>query len=69
MPSALPSSLSYYQEKGRNHEKGWDDSEPQVSMSIPEKVPVMEAEGDTGRGANLEHVGDGGVHAIGESFV
>ena len=66
MPSALPSSLSYYQEKGRNHDKGWDDS---VSMSIPEKVQVMETESDMGRGARLEYVGDGGVHAIGETFV
>ena len=66
MPSALPSSLSYYQEKGRNDDKGWDDA---VSVSIPEKVQIMETESDLERGARLEHVGDGGVHAIGESFV
>ena len=64
MPSTLPSSLSYYQEKGRNHGKGWDDSESQVSMSIPEKVHNMETERDMERGARLEHVGDGGVHTI-----
>lgn len=66
MPSTLPSSLSYYQQKGRNNDKDSDDS---VSMSIPEKVQVMETESDMGRGAGLEHVGDGGVHAIGETFV
>lgn len=69
MPSALPSSMSYYQNKGRNHGKGWDDSESQIRMSVPEKTHVMETKSDMEREARLEHVGDGGVHAIGESFV
>lgn len=62
MPSALPSSLSYYQVKGGNHGEGWDESESQVSMSIPEKVHVMETDRDMERGARLEH-------ATGENFV
>ena len=69
MPGALPSSLSYYQEKCRNHGNGWDGSESQLGMSVPEKVHVIERECDMGRGVSLEDVGDGGVHAIGDSFV
>ena len=53
----------------RNHGNGWDGSESQLGMSVPEKVHVMERECDMGRGANLEHVGDGWVHGIGDGFV
>ena len=38
-------------------------------MSVPETVHVMGTERKMERGARLEHVGGGGVHAIGEDFV
>lgn len=69
MPSALPSSLSYYQDKGTTHGKGWEDLESQASMSSPEKVHVAETGREIEMGARLEHVGDGGVYAIGENYV
>ena len=65
MPSAMPSSLSYYQIKGRNHGKGWEDLESQASMSIPEKVHVAETGREMETGSKLEYVGDGEVFAIG----
>ena len=65
MPSAMPSSLSYYQNKGRNHGKGWEDLESQASMSIPEKVHVAETGREMETGSKLEYVGDGEVFAIG----
>lgn len=69
MPSAMPSSLSYYQDKGRNHGKGWEDLESQASMSIPEKVHLAERGREMKTGSKLEYVGDGEVHAIGEYVV
>lgn len=69
MPSAMPSSLSYYQDKGRNHGKGWEDLESRASMSIPEKVHLAERGREMETGSNLEYVGDGEVHAIGEYVV
>ena len=38
MPSAMPSSLSYYQEKGKRHDEDWNDLESQTSLSIPVKT-------------------------------
>lgn len=69
MPSNLPSSLSYYQGKGRDHGKGWEDLESQASILRPQKVHVAETGREVEMGSRLEHVGDGGVHAIGEGFV
>ena len=69
MPSAMPSSLSYYQDKGKSHGKGWEDLESQASTSNLEKVHVAETGREIETGARMEHVGDGGVHAIGENFV
>ena len=70
MPSAMPSSLSYYQNKGRNHGEGWEDLESQAIMSSPEKVRAAEMGRETGTetASKLENVGDGEVHAIGEMY-
>lgn len=65
MPSAMPSSLSYYQNKGRNDGKGWEDLESQASRSIPEKVHVAETGRGMETGSKLEYVGDGEVFTIG----
>ena len=35
MPSAMPSSMSYYQEKARKDGTGWEDLESQVSTPPP----------------------------------
>ena len=37
MPSALPSSLSYYQGKNGNHGNGWENLESHTDLSSPEK--------------------------------
>lgn len=69
MPTAMPSSWSYYQDKGRNHGKRWEDLEPQACMSSPEKVHIAETGMEIETGSKLENVGDGEVHAIGENMV
>ena len=60
MPSAMPSSMSYYQ-KGMDHDGRWDDLESQVSVPSPEKVHVA----GMGRGiesrSTMEFVGKGGI--------
>ena len=69
MPSAMPSSLSYYQDKVRNHGKWWEDLEPQACLSSPEKVHIAETGMEMETGSRLENQGDGEVHAIGENMV
>ena len=68
MPSAMPSSLSYYLDKGSDHGKGWENLDMQSSMSSPEKVHVAEAGREMEAGSNLEKMADGEVHAIGENM-
>jgi len=69
MPSAIPSSPYYYQDKGRNHGKGWEYSKSQASMSSPEKVHVVETGRELEAGSKLEIVADGEVHAIEENMI
>ena len=69
MPSAMPSSLSYYRDKVSNHGKGWENLETQASMSSPEKVHITDRGREMEAGSNLEIVADGEVHAIGENMV
>lgn len=69
MPSALPSSLSYYQEKGRTHGKGWEELESQASKSSTEKVHSAGMGREMETGSKLEEMGDGEVHTIGVSMV
>lgn len=71
MPSNLPSSLSYYQGKSRDHGKGWEDLESRAGILSPQKVHVAETgrEMEMKMGSRLERVGDGEVDAIGEGFV
>lgn len=66
MPSAMPSSLSFYQDKDRRHGKGWEDLESQASILNPEMAHVMKPGRDMETGAKLENMGDGEVHTIGE---
>lgn len=65
MPSAMPSSLSSYQDKG----KGWENLKSQASMSSPEMVHVVETGRESEAGSKLEIVADGEVHAIGKNMV
>lgn len=69
MPSAMPTSLSYYQDKSRNHGKGWQDLESQASISIPEKSRTNKKGREMKTGSTLEMVGDGEVHGLGEHIV
>lgn len=69
MPSAMPSSLSYYQNKGRHHGEGWEDLESLASISSPEKVHVAETGRQMETGSKLGIMGDGEVHAFGEDML
>ena len=62
MPSGMPSSLSYYQDKGRNHGNGWENLESQASALSAQSGREMETV------SKLENVGDSQVHAIGENI-
>ena len=69
MPSAMPSSLSYYWDKGNNRDNGWKNLETQASISSPEKVHIAETGREMEAGSSLEIVGDGEVHAFGANMV
>ena len=38
MPSAMPTSMIYYQEKSRGNGHGWEDLESQTSLGMPRPV-------------------------------
>ena len=64
MPSAMPSSLSYYQPQGDSHGKDWADLESQASTAIPEKAHLAKTDQGMKTGSTLEMVGDGQVRAV-----
>ncbi|KAL6719217.1 hypothetical protein ACLMJK_003454 [Lecanora helva] len=69
MPSAMPSSMTYYQHHGNNDGEEWEDLESQASTMVPEKAHIAGTGREMGMDSTLEMVGDGEVHAIGEKMV
>ncbi len=69
MPSAMPSSMSYYKDKSRSHGNGWEDLESQARTPSPEKANIAETSRDMETGSKVEWPGDGEVHAIGDSML
>ncbi len=69
MPSAMPSSMSYYKDKSRSHGNGWEDFESQARTPSPEKANIAETSRDMETGSKVEWPGDGEVHAIGDSML
>lgn len=65
----MPSSMSYYQNKSRNHDKGWEKLESQAGMSSPEKMHVPTRGREMEAGWRQETVIDSEAHAIGEIMV
>ena len=63
MPSAMPSSLSYYQAEGRSHSKDSADVESQASTVVPEPAHLARIDSGMKTGSTLEMVGDGPVRA------
>ena len=70
MPSAMPSRMSYYQEKsGYFRGDGWDDLESRGSIMSPGRVYVPVDTPGMVMKSSLEKVGDEEVHGIGEDVV
>ena len=69
MPSAMPSSLSYYQGKVGSHGKGWENLESHINLSSPEKAHVGEKDRVLEMESKMESGNGDGVYAIGESMV
>ena len=69
MPSALPSSLSYYQGKIGNHGKGWENLEPHINLSSPEKAKVGKKDRFTDMESKMESGSGDEIYAVGESMV
>ncbi|KAL8747804.1 MAG: hypothetical protein Q9190_000348 [Brigantiaea leucoxantha] len=67
MPSAIPSSISYYQHKHRPSEKEGKHVESQDSMS--QMFDGERTSDEMEAGSKLEIAADGQVHNIGESMV
>ena len=69
MPSALPTSLSYYYTGNKYGEDEWQKSESHNSTVLSEKTHVERMSQEMESGSKLEIAADGEVHAIGENMV